>query len=162
MTSLNETFPRSPSCRLSASRASAARSMSTSVVRKKCGMGPRDVASRLAIVLRIWVRGTSWYGAPSTAGAAAGERGAGSGSIRCAADGGDADVPVAAVRSRSFLTTRPPGPDPVTSLRSTPASLAMRRASRVAFPLMPFHQAPFLHGRGERFHEDLGGHYQSR
>src|SRR5439155_25587620 len=92
-----------------------------------------DVASRLAIVLRIWVRGTSWYGGPSTAVAAAGERGAGSGSIRCPADGGDADVPVAAVRSRSFLTTRPPGPDPVTSLRSTPASLAMRRASGDAF-----------------------------
>src|SRR5207248_1402376 len=32
----------------------------------------------------------------------------------------------------------------------------------VAVPLMPLHQAPFLHGRGERFHEDLGGHDQSR
>src|SRR6266568_3686080 len=43
-------------------RDSAARSMSTSVVRKKWGMGPREVASRLAIVLRIWVRGTSSKG----------------------------------------------------------------------------------------------------
>src|SRR2546425_750470 len=123
MTSLNETFPRSPSCRLSASRASAARSMSTSVVRKKCGMGPRDVASRLAIVLRIWVRGTSWYGAPSTAGA------------------GDQ------------LHHRFVGLD---------LGERLPRLHRVAFPLMPFHQAPFLHGRGERFHEDLGGHDQSR
>src|ERR1051325_8244182 len=33
----------------------------------------------------------------------------------------------------SRLTTRPPGPDPVTSLRSTPASLAIRLASGEAF-----------------------------
>src|SRR5205823_844822 len=44
------------------------------------------------------------------------------------AAGAPAEVCVVA-RSRSRLTTRPPGPDPVTSLRSTPASLAMRLAS---------------------------------
>jgi len=33
--------------------------MSTSVVRKKWGMGPREEARRFAIVFRIWVRGTS-------------------------------------------------------------------------------------------------------
>src|SRR2546429_4611553 len=68
MMSLNETLPWSPSCMFRASRASLARSMSTSLVRKKWGMGPSDVANRLAMVLRIWVRGTSSYGAPLGAG----------------------------------------------------------------------------------------------
>src|SRR5207248_3903506 len=35
--------------------------------------------------------------------------------------------------SRSRLTTRPPGPEPVTSFRSTPASRAMRLARGEAF-----------------------------
>src|SRR5438034_5202956 len=65
MMSLNEIFPpSSPSCLFRASRASAARSMSISVVRKKCGIGPIEAASRLAIVFRIWVSGTSSYGTP--------------------------------------------------------------------------------------------------
>src|SRR5213082_1095218 len=115
--SLNETLPRSPSCLFRASRASAARSMSTSLVRKKWGMGPSDVTSRFAIVLRIWVRGTSSYGAAERSGSGKRETGkVGAGAVLGA-------------RSRSFLTTRPPGPEPVTSFRSTPASFAMRRAS---------------------------------
>src|SRR2546428_551792 len=164
MMSLKETLPRSPSCGLRASRASAARSMSTSLVRKKWGTGPRDVTRRLAIVLRIWVRGTSSYAPPDLA--ATGETGEGRGSLRCtAADAATertspcSPLPAA---SRSRLTTLPPGPDPVTRFRSTPASLAMRFAKGDAFLLVPLHQAPFLHWRGERFHEDLGGHDQSR
>src|SRR6266576_2181549 len=108
-----------------ASRASAARSMSISVVRKKCGIGPIDAASRLAIVFRIWVRGTSSYGTPD--GARSTERGAG------AALGCPVMLGLAAPASTSRLMTRPPGPDPCTSFRSTPASLAIRRASGDAF-----------------------------
>src|SRR2546430_2536823 len=107
MMSLNETLPRSPSCRFSASRASAARSMSTSVVRKKWGTGPREVAKRFAIVLRIWVSGTSSYGAPVR------ETGTGDGGGGTGATGAEADT-VAAGRAaavpRSRRTTRPPGP----------------------------------------------------
>jgi hypothetical protein len=33
--------------------------MSISVVRKKCGIGPIEAASRFAMVFRIWERGTS-------------------------------------------------------------------------------------------------------
>src|SRR5947199_59788 len=134
MTSLNETFPRSPSCRLSASRASAARSMSTSLVRKKWGMGPSDVARRLAMVLRICVRGTSSYGAPPRS---AGEMGEGRGA--CGGTAGGAAAPrtspfsLLPASSRSRFTTRPPGPDPVTSFRSTPVSVAMRFARGDAF-----------------------------
>ncbi len=119
--SLNETLlpPWSPSCLFRASRASAARSMSTSLVRKKWGMGPSDVAKRFAIVLRIWVRGTSAYGAPAPAGT--GDAGRGTG------------VGVAAVACKSRITTRPPGPDPVTACRSTPRSFAMRFARGEAF-----------------------------
>src|SRR5207237_8058727 len=40
---------------------------------------------------------------------------------------------VVGARSRSFFTTRPPGPEPVTSFRSTPVSFAIRRASGEAF-----------------------------
>src|SRR6266699_3577115 len=119
--SLNDTLlpPWSPSCLFRASRASAARSMSTSLVRKKWGMGPSDVAERFAIVLRIWVRGTSAYGAPAPAGT--GDAGRGTG------------VGVAAVACKSRITTRPPGPDPVTACRSTPRSFAMRFARGEAF-----------------------------
>src|SRR5213592_4145094 len=129
MMSLKETLPRSPSCRLRASRASAARSMSTSLVRKKWGTGPSDVTRRLAIVLRICVSGTSSNGVPVTAGC--GMRDAGCGAAATAA--GVAAWGRAAVASRSRLTTRPPGPEPVTSLRSTPASFAIRLASGEAF-----------------------------
>src|SRR5213080_4233611 len=221
MMSLKETLPRSPSCRLRASRASAARSMSTSLVRKKWGTGPSDVTRRLAIVLRICVSGTSSNGVPVTAGC--GMRDAGCGAAATAA--GVAAWGRAAVASRSRLTTRPPGPEPVTSLRSTPASFAIRLASGeaftppaspagaaavaglgvatatmlpasripppdgagvgggdqvhhrlvrlalgqrlarlhgVAFLLVPLHQTSLLHRGGERFHEHLGGHGQSR
>src|SRR6266446_6947921 len=103
--------------------------MSTSVVRKKWGMGPSDVANRLAIVLRIWVRGTSSNGAPVTSGC--GTRDAGcdwtTGVAAAGASARDAEP------STSRLTTRPPGPDPLTSLRSTPASRAIRLASGEAF-----------------------------
>src|SRR6266851_1822458 len=116
--------PSSPSCLLSASRASAARSMSISVVRKKCGTGPSEAASRLAIVLRIWVRGTSSYGTPV--------RGARS-AVRGLAEAGAVAACTAGARSTSRLTTRPPGPEPCTSFRSTPASFAIRFASGDAF-----------------------------
>src|SRR6267143_1404186 len=127
MMSLNEIFPpapSSPSCLLSASRASAARSMSISVVRKKCGTGPSEAASRLAIVFRIWVRGTSSYGTPV--------RGARS-AVRGVAEAGAVAACAAGARSTSRLTTRPPGPEPCTSFRSTPASFAIRFASGDAF-----------------------------
>src|SRR5215831_15513644 len=88
--------------------------MSTSVVRKKCGTGPSDAASRLAIVLRIWVSGTSRYAAPPTGWATATR--------------GTATATAPAL-SRSRMTTRPPGPEPRTSFKSTPRSLASRRAS---------------------------------
>src|SRR6267378_3314665 len=100
--------------------------MSTSVVRKKWGMGPSDVANRLAIVLRICVKGTSWYGSPPRV--TTGEGGAGGGTSRCGAG-----CATTARASRSRLVTRPPGPVPVTSLRSTPASFAIRLASGEAF-----------------------------
>src|SRR5438876_254731 len=125
MMSLNEIFPpASPSCWLSASRASAARSMSISVVRKKCGIGPIDAASRLAIVFLIWVSGTSSYGTPVRR-ASGVVRGAGAATV-AAGDGAGAP-------STSRLITRPPGPEPWTSLRSTPDSLAIRFASGDAF-----------------------------
>src|SRR6266404_1321774 len=130
MMSLKETLPAwSPNWLFRASRASLARSMSTSVVRKKWGMGPSDVASRLAMVLRIWVNGTSWYAAPVRSGGGTRETGNGAATVAAGAAG----VPGLGARSRSFLTTRPPGPDPVTSFRSTPASFAIRRASGEAF-----------------------------
>src|ERR1051325_589854 len=76
---------------------------------------PRAAGSRFAIVLRICVRGTSSYGVPGAPCAV--RRTSGS----------------PGTFSRSRLMTRPPGPEPWTSLRSTPASLAMRRASGDAF-----------------------------
>src|SRR6266513_1738381 len=129
MMSLNETFPWSPSCLFRASRASLARSMSTSVVRKKWGTGPSDVASRFAIVLRIWVSGTSSYAAPVRSGNGTRE----TGNVAAAVAAGAADAPGLGARSRSFLTTLPPGPDPATSFKSTPASFAILRASGEAF-----------------------------
>src|SRR5882762_10515691 len=126
MMSLNEIFPPSSlSCLLSASRASAARSMSTSVVRKKCGIGPIDAASRFAIVLRICVRGTSSYGTPVRGARYVGGAAGAAGAVGAAR--------VAGAPSTSRLMTRPPGPEPCTSLRSTPASFAIRRASGEAF-----------------------------
>src|SRR5207244_763505 len=111
--------------------------MSTSVVRKKWGMGPSDAASRFAMVLRIWVSGTSSYGAPLGAGCGI-PRGAGCG-MRDAGCDWTTGVAAAGAGARdaepstSRLTTRPPGPDPLTSLRSTPASRAIRLASGEAF-----------------------------
>src|SRR5207237_4142440 len=92
-------------------------------------MGPSDVANRLAMVLRIWVSGTSSYAAPVRSGNGTRE----TGNVAPAVAVGAADAPGLGARSRSFLTTRPPGPEPVTSLRSTPASFAIRRASGEAF-----------------------------
>src|SRR5438309_326208 len=141
MMSLKETLlpPWSPSCLFRASRASPARSMSTSLVRKKWGMGPSDVASRFAIVLRICVSGTSWY-APSGR--------SGSGTRETGNVGGEAATVAAPWRSR--LTTLPLGQ-------------RLARLHCVAVPLVPLGHAPFLHGGGERFHIDVGGHgVQSR
>ena len=59
--------------------------------------------------------------------------------------------------STSRLTTRPPGPDPLTSLRSTPASRAIRLASGEAFTRVtsagagstpPASRIPLLDGTG--------------
>src|SRR5205809_7942675 len=88
-------------------------------------MGPSDVASRFAIVLRIWVSGTSSYAAPVRSGNGKRE----TGNVAAAAAVGPADAPGLGARSRSFLTTRPPGPEPVTSLRTTPASFPARTAN---------------------------------
>src|SRR2546421_340475 len=129
MMSLKDTLPWSPSCLFRASRASLARSMSTSVVRKKWGMGPREVASRFAMVLRICVNGTSSYGLPLGAGCGMRDAGCDSTTAEAAAGASARD----AEPSTSRLTTRPPGPDPLTSLRSTPASRAIRLASGEAF-----------------------------
>src|SRR5437764_14125797 len=92
-------------------------------------MGPSDVASRFAIVLRIWVSGMSSYGAPLGAGCEMRDAGCDSTTAGAAAGTGPRDGET----SRSRLTTRPPGPEPVTSLRSTPASFAIRLASGEAF-----------------------------
>src|SRR5207237_6398679 len=85
--------------------------------------------SRFAIVLRIWVSGMSSYGAPLGAGCEMRDAGCDSTTAGAAAGTGPRDGET----SRSRLTTRPPGPEPVTSLRSTPASFAMRLASGEAF-----------------------------
>src|SRR3954452_5821632 len=54
-------------------RISAARSMSISLVRKKCGTGPSDVTRRRAIVRRISLAGSSRYAdGPYTAASADG------------------------------------------------------------------------------------------
>ena len=96
--------------------------MSISLVRKKCGIGPRDWASRFAIVLRIWVRGMSVKPEGSAGTAAAAAR-VGSARVRPCAG---AAVPAC---STSRLTTRPAGPEPGISLRSRPFSAASLRAS---------------------------------
>src|SRR5258708_67683 len=101
--------------------------MSTSVVRKKWGMGPSDVANRLAIVFRIWVRGTSWYGSPPRG--PTGERGSGGGA-----------------RGIHYR------------LSSLDLGQRLTGFHGVAAPLEPLHHAPLLHGGGERFHVDVGGH----
>ncbi len=115
MMSLKLTLPVSPNCWFRASRASAARSMSTSDVRKKCGTGPSDAANRLAIVLRICVRGTSSNAAPLA--------------ITTGAGAAEAETARTGAASRSRRITRPPGPEPCSNLRSTPFSLAIRLAS---------------------------------
>src|SRR5207249_5532790 len=73
--------------------------MSTSVVRKKWGMGPSDVAKRLAMVLRICVKGTSSYGAPL--GAGCGMRDAGCDSTTAGAAAGTDARGAAPSRSRA-------------------------------------------------------------
>src|SRR3989449_8824399 len=135
--------------------------MSTSVVRKKWGMGPSDAASRLAMVLRIWVRGTSSYGAPLGAGCGMpGDAGSGMRDAGCDWTTGVAAAGASArdgEPSTPRLTTRPPGPDPLTSLRSTPASRAIRLASGEAFTRVtsagagstpPASRIPLLDGTG--------------
>ena len=81
------------------------------------------------MVLRICVRGTSSYAVPVRSGSGTRETGD-SGAAGAAAAAGAAWL---GARSTSFLTTRPPGPEPVTSFRSTPASFAIRRARGEAF-----------------------------
>src|SRR5262245_39182185 len=87
-----------------------------------------DWTSRLAIVLRSWVRGTSAYGAPSVGRGIAG-RGPGA-LVPGAADGAATGAgATAGAPSRSRRTRRPSGPDPAIALRSIPRSAAIRRAS---------------------------------
>src|SRR5207237_10497679 len=92
-------------------------------------MGPSDVASRFAIVLRIWVSGTSSYAAPVRSGNGKRE----TGNVAAAAAVGPADAAGLGARSRSFLTTRTPGPVTVKSLWCTPATFALRRYSTADF-----------------------------
>src|SRR5207245_1385210 len=171
MMSLNETLPWSPSCLFRASRASLARSMSTSVVRKKWGMGPREVASRFAMVLRIWVSGTSAYAAPVGSGGATRETGDGS-----AAAGGDATGcrGCGSWRGTDGLARRDdhrhhaPDRNGLALGGGHLAQHAVRarhqihhglvgldlgqrlaRLHRVPVAFVPFHHAPLLHRRGE-------------
>src|SRR5207247_9962822 len=55
------------------------------------------------------------------------------GNVAVVADIGAAAGAFVAAVSRSRFTTLPPGPDPATSFRSTPASVAIRRARGDAF-----------------------------
>src|SRR3954465_4931739 len=93
-------------------------------------MGPIDSPSRLAMIFRIWVRGTPWE-SPSKVGredgTTEGREDAGAG-------------PAAAAASMSRLMMRPPGPDPCTLPRLHPRSPARRRAGgeeRTLSPLPP-------------------------
>ena len=106
---------------LNCCRSSVARAMSTSAVRKKCGIGPRDSTSRRAIVLRIWVSGTSTKSSPRTSGMGAGA----------------VAVPAAKAASMSRLTILPRGPDPTTASKRRPASRARRRATGDALSRPP-------------------------
>src|SRR5437762_13289097 len=78
---------------------------------------------RLAIAARIWESGRSSYSTPGTGGATAGE----------AVTGEAATVTVAVAASTSRRMIRPPGPEPRTSRRSTPACAAIFLASGDAF-----------------------------
>src|SRR2546430_1591175 len=147
MMSLKDTLPWSPSCLFRASRASLARSMSTSMVRKKWGMGPREVPSRFAMVLRIWVSGTSSYAAPPRV--TTGGRGAGAGTARGGLPLGGGDLAQDAVRARHQVHHGLVGFD---------LGQCLARLHGVSVPLVPLHHAPFLHGGRERFHVDVGGH----
>ena len=95
-----------------ASRTLMARAMSNSRVRKKCGAVKRLSLKRFAMVLRIWLTGTSsnfsTCGAPNTA-------------------------PPPAKFSTSCLVTRPSGPLPTTRPISMPFSSASCFAKGLAF-----------------------------
>src|ERR1043166_8043543 len=74
------------------------------------------------MVFRICVSGTSSY---APAGAGDGTRDTGNGATSAWTPAGTGAT---TARSRSRLITRPPGPDPWRSFRSTPVSFAMRFA----------------------------------
>src|ERR1044071_7392643 len=76
-----------------------------------------DCTRRLAIVFRIWVRGTSRYDGTTEG-------------RKDATSVARAAVPATAcpTASRSRRITRPSGPDPLTTARSTPRSAAIFRA----------------------------------
>src|SRR6266481_1132929 len=168
MMSLKETLPAwSPNWLFRASRASLARSMSTSVVRKKWGMGPSDVANRLAIVFRIWVRGTSWYRSPLPAPRdrrrgrlGSGRRCRGDGLARCGDDRDDASDCDGLILGGGHLAQHAFGARHEIHYRLISLDLGQRLTGfhGVAVPLEPLHHAPLLHGGGERFHVDVGGH----
>src|SRR4051812_13335389 len=84
-------------------------------------------ASRRAVTLRIRLSGTRSVSWSSTAAGAASAAGRWTG---CGAGGAVSRTAASsAAASTSARTIRPPGPDPVTALRSTPFSRAIRRAS---------------------------------
>src|ERR1051325_11417335 len=104
---------------------SAARSMSISLVTKKCGTGPSEVTSRRAIVRRISLIGSSRYAdGPWTAPGSA-CRGNASGRSEGFADGAPFEL---MADSTSLLIILPPGPLPFRDDRLIPASAAMRAA----------------------------------
>ena len=119
--SLYETLNSSPSAIMRV-RNSRTLVRSKSAVRKKVGIGPFDSASRRAMVLRICVSGRSSKSPAATT------RGAGA-ITRAAAGVGAPESSVLAAASMSRRMTRPPGPVPWSAARSSPRSVASRRAS---------------------------------
>src|SRR3954453_475550 len=87
-----------------------------------------DLASRLAIVFRIWVRGVSVYAGP--AGPAGADDGVAARAVPPAPD-------CAPACAKSRATTRPSGPLPLIAPRSIPLSAAIRLASGEAFTRPP-------------------------
>ena len=115
-------------------RAATARDMSISAESWKCGAVAFDSAIRRATVCWSFVS-SSWVTAPLAVSGrsrapAVGAAGVAAGAATWAAAGAGL---AAIARSTSALTMRPPGPEPESAARSSPFSLAIRRASGEAF-----------------------------
>jgi len=104
-----------------------------------CGTCCFDSVSRRAITLRIFDSFTASCGiSPGTAGAGAATGvGAAVGADAGAEAGAGARAVPAGTASRSALTIRPWGPDPLTAPRSIPCACASRRARGLAFTRSP-------------------------